>query len=350
MTCARASLAVVGGLMWASPALCATPAHEALVIGNGTYETLPSLPACLQSAHVIAMALRGAGFHVTEREDASRGAIGGAIDEFSGWLAISPGAIAVIYSCGYTATFNDRLFLLPLSVNIARPTDILTEGVLGKYLINVIARAGAGPSVVAIDAVPTPDSPGPVGLDVLIRDSLPNDLGMIGVSQSQPGSAPTPLATALVAGLKGSSVRTDALLAGVQQQLAASQTVTVAAQHMPVTPGFLVGTPPPPLQPPQVAAATAPPATAPPAVAATPPAPAPAPPPAIAMPSEEPMSREVRGWVQKDLAKLGYYNGRIDGIFGPDTRAAISRYQHELRADETGYLTAAQTVQLINHR
>ena len=30
-------------------------------------------------------------------------------------------------------------------------------------------RGSAGPSVVAIDAVPTPDSPGPVGLDVLIR-------------------------------------------------------------------------------------------------------------------------------------------------------------------------------------
>ena len=52
MTRVRASLVVVvvGGLLWVSPALCAKPAREALVIGNGTYDTLPSLPACLLSA------------------------------------------------------------------------------------------------------------------------------------------------------------------------------------------------------------------------------------------------------------------------------------------------------------
>ena len=116
-----------------------------------------------------------------------------------------------------------------------------------KYLINVIARGGAGPSVVAIDVVPVPEPAGPVRLDVLIKDSLPNDLGMIGVSQSsQSGNAPTPLATALVAGLKGSDVQTGTLLAGVQQQLSANKAATVAAQHLPVTPGFLVGAPPPP--------------------------------------------------------------------------------------------------------
>jgi hypothetical protein len=347
MTCARASLAVigVGGLLWGSPAPCATPAREALVIGNGTYNTLPSLPACLVSAYAIAAALRGAGFHVTEREDASRGATGGAIDEFSGLLATSPGAIAVIYSCGYAETFNDRPFLLPVSVSIMRPPDVLTQGVLAKYLINVIARDGAGPSVVAIDVVPVPESAGPVRLDVLAQDSLPNDLGMIGVSQSHSGNAPTPLATALVAGLKGSDVQTGTLLTGVQQQLATSSAVTVAAQHLPVTPGFLVGAPPPPPLPPPTVAVTAPPA-----VSATTPAPTPAPLKAIAMPSEEQMSANVRRWVQTALAKLGYYDGRIDGDFGPDTQAAIRRYQHELGADMTGHLTPAQAVGLVNRQ
>ena len=77
MTCVRASLAVL--LLWATPALSATPAREALVIGNGTYDALPPLPACLLSAHAVASALRAGGFHVTEREDASSGATGGAI-------------------------------------------------------------------------------------------------------------------------------------------------------------------------------------------------------------------------------------------------------------------------------
>ena len=37
---------------------------------------------------------------------------------------------------------------------------------------------------------------------------------------------------------------------------------------------------------------------------------------------------------QTALARLGYYDGKIDGIFGPDSRAAIRRYQHELGADD----------------
>jgi len=342
MTCVRASLAVlgVGGLLWALPAPCATPAREALVIGNGTYDTLPSLPACLLSAHAVAAALRGAGFHVTEREDASSGATGGAIGEFSGLLAASPGATAFVYSCGYVMAYNDRPFLLPVSASIARPADLLTQGVLAKSLVDVLTRGGAGPSVVAIDVMSTPDAGGPVRLDALTQESLPDALGLIGVSQAKPPEAPTPLATALVAGLKGAEVQTGALLAGVQQQLAASRAVTIAAQHMPVTSGYLVGAPaPPPPSPPR-----------PPPVASATPAPVPAPTPAIVLPPDEEMTQADRRWVQTALSKLGYYDGQIDGIFGPDTRAAIRRYQHELGADMTGRLTDAQASRLANVR
>ena len=42
------------------------------------------------------------------------------------------------------------------------------------------------------------------------------------------------------------------------------------------------------------------------------------------------------------LANIGYYSGRIDGTFGPETRAAIRRYQFEIKAELTGRLTAEQ--------
>ena len=51
--------------------------------------------------------------------------------------------------------------------------------------------------------------------------------------------------------------------------------------------------------------------------------------------------------IQTALARLGYYDGKIDGIFGPDSRAAIRRYQHELGAEMTGRLTATQASRLI---
>src|SRR5690349_4108368 len=99
----------------------AQPAREALVIGNGTYGSLPPLPACLQSAHAVSAALRGLGFQVVEREDLSTGGTDAAIGEFSRRLSAAPGAAAFIYSCGYATSFNDRPFMLPVSARIARP-------------------------------------------------------------------------------------------------------------------------------------------------------------------------------------------------------------------------------------
>jgi hypothetical protein len=44
-------------------------------------------------------------------------------------------------------------------------------------------------------------------------------------------------------------------------------------------------------------------------------------------PSEVVPSEQTISAVQKELAKLGYYHGQIDGIVGPETRKAISWFQ-----------------------
>jgi peptidoglycan hydrolase-like protein with peptidoglycan-binding domain len=49
------------------------------------------------------------------------------------------------------------------------------------------------------------------------------------------------------------------------------------------------------------------------------------------------------------LAGMGYYSGPVDGAFGPETRAAIRRYQFELHANMTGVLTGGQATLLVNH-
>jgi hypothetical protein len=313
----------------------AAPAREALVLGNGTYASLPPVPACLLSAHAVAAALHGLGFDVVEADDASSGGTDGALTQFAARLSASPGAAGFIYSCGYVTSFNDRPFLLPVSVGLTRQADVLTQGVLAKSLTDVLGRGGAGPSIVAVDAVPTPGSSDATHLDALQQGVLPDGLGLIATSQAKPPDTPTPLSVALIAVLKGPEVRVAGVMGALQQQLGANKAVTIAAQRAPMSSGYLAGAPPP--SPPSPAP------SAPPPPAATA---AQAPQPASVLPAEEQMTEADRRHVQIELARLGYYDGKIDGIFGPDSRAAIRRYQHELGADMTGRLTAAQASRL----
>jgi peptidoglycan hydrolase-like protein with peptidoglycan-binding domain len=59
------------------------------------------------------------------------------------------------------------------------------------------------------------------------------------------------------------------------------------------------------------------------------------------------MSAADRRQVQEALHRLGHYEGPVDGIFGPLTRAAIRRFQQDNGADVTGYLTADQANRLV---
>ncbi len=278
------------------------PAHVALVIGNGTYTTLPPLPGCLLSAHAVSAALRNAGFTVVEHEDATSGATDAAIGEASRGLTAAPGATAFVYVCSYAAALNDRTFLLPTSANIVRPTNVLTQGVLARSLLEMLSRGGAGSAVVALDVVPAPATsasaadttsapatasapatgstpapaaPATLGLDAALQGALPDGLGSIAVSQATPPNGPTPLAAALVANLKTATVQSSAFLTAVQQQLSADKAVTIAAIHLPAGQPYLVGGPPPapPAAPAREHAAAPAPAAPPAQPAASPPAP-----------------------------------------------------------------------------
>ncbi len=80
---------------------------------------------------------------------------------------------------------------------------------------------------------------------------------------------------------------------------------------------------------------------------ATSPAP-PTAPAAASMPSEDKMSVANRRQVQEALHHLGYYDGPVDGIFGPLTRAAIRRFQESTGEKSTGHLTAAEATRLVS--
>jgi hypothetical protein len=324
-----AGLALAG---WTPPA---SAAAQALVIGNGDYMFLPALPACPAAAKLVASRLRGAGFAVIEKQNLPSGAMQAAFGAFGRSLAASPDSTAVIYVCGYASTFNDRDFLLPVSAIVARPSDALAQGMLAKSVINALPAAVSG--AVVLDSIPRtePGAPSP-GFAILRTTPLPEGMGIVAAMEAQPGDGPTPVANALAAGLKGSRLAVADLIAGMQAAVPPTTGAQFAVLRAPTAPALLIGAPAPP-PPPLPRAEVRPPPSAP-----TPP------PPALAPAAEEGrMTAAERRRVQIDLAQLGYYDGRIDGVFGANTRAAIRRYQHELRADMTGTLTPDQAARLF---
>jgi hypothetical protein len=52
-----------------------------------------------------------------------------------------------------------------------------------------------------------------------------------------------------------------------------------------------------------------------------------------------PMADTTVQAVQTELTQLGYYNGPVDGIFGPATRDAVAKYQMDKQLDVTGSLS-----------
>jgi peptidoglycan hydrolase-like protein with peptidoglycan-binding domain len=69
---------------------------------------------------------------------------------------------------------------------------------------------------------------------------------------------------------------------------------------------------------------------------------------ALAVPDEEKMSDANRRQVQEALHRRDFYDGPIDGIFGPLTRAAVLRFQESIGGKGTGHLTAAEASRLVS--
>ncbi|MCW3475673.1 peptidoglycan-binding protein [Limobrevibacterium gyesilva] len=336
------ALACIALLSAGSGAATAQPAGTALVIGNGTYASLPAVPACPVSAHAVAAALGTLGFDVIERTDASSGGVDAAIAALAKRLADKPGGPVVMYFCGHAMGFNGRPFVLPASATITRPSDALTQGVLAKALFDVLVRGNTRVGIVAIDIVPVGDASVPIGTETLAEVPAPDGVGAIAVTGTPNGADVTPLATALTAALAGPTVQSGPLLAAVQQQLTGVGGTAVGLFRPPVATGYLAGAPPPPLPPAQPGSP-----------AVVPPAALPAVAPAIlaaTIPDEAGMTEANRQRVQDALVRLGYYAGRVDGVFGPETRAAIRRFQHEIGAEMTGRLTAEEANRLVAKR
>ena len=327
----------------------AEPARLALVIGNSVYAGLPPLPGCAASMNVVSAALKRAGFTVTEQLNPSNGAMGASIGAFGDAVASSPGAVAAAYFCGYATELDGRVFLLPASVRLERETDALTQGLVARLLTSSMAGLQLSTGAVLLDTVAVPGKGAAPGQDGLTA-GLPDAVGLAAAhSRKLQAGGPSPLAAAAAAVLGAPDVEMRTMLQDMRLSLEGSPGMTATVQP-PERAGWLVGhapAAPAPVVPAVVAA---------PAVAAAPASPAVAPPPpGLAAVSDGPAPGTVavldeagRRQVQTALQKLGYYAGRVDGAFGPETIAAIRRFQHELAAEMTGRLTLEQMSRLLD--
>jgi hypothetical protein len=303
----------------------------ALVIGNADYTAYPALPACSASAGLVASQLTRAGFAVTLKSNLSNGAFGAALSDFADQARQAPQSPALVYVCAYGGSVDGRDFILPVSASLTRPSDIMTEGLVARSALS-FAAARSGASILAIDLVDDPA----IGLGPPTGSAAAGQLAqtasVLVVSETRPPAAATLFAAAVAKQSAAADANSATLLPNVAHALAGAAGVTIAGVKGAAMAAALSG-PPAPAEP---AAPGAP---------VTPPAPLAA--REAAMPDDDAMMPPQRRLVQIALAKLGYYDGRLDGIFGPDSRAAIRRYQHEIGAPMSGTLTAAQASRLV---
>jgi hypothetical protein len=308
-----ASVAGVLASLWPAP-VQAQPRRLALVIGNSTYPAWPALDACRTAVNGMSASLRRAGFEVTERVNPSNGQMGSAISDFADAVGRGGDTVAVAYVCGYAVALDSRVFLMPASANLTRDTDALSQGILSRQFVNAMTRPGARSGLILLDLVALPGSAGTLPLPGLID---PATLGGKGFAVVQTlGALPagtTELAATASAAITPGATDWKAVTQSLRSKLPSSARRAVLV-HDPVDAG-----------PANTNASTA----------ATP---APA---ATALGAAD-MRR-----VQLALQRLGYYGGKVDGVVGPDTLAAVRRYQHELRSEMTGQLSAEQAARLL---
>jgi hypothetical protein len=287
------------------------------------------------SSRLVSAALTRAGFKVTELTDPSNARTGTAIAALGDEVAATPGSRSVIYVCGYVAPFADRLFVLPVEARLERPTDVLTQGIVARVLMSSVAAPSAGAGLVLMDLAPQPGTAAQISFGSMLRPSdNPHAALAAALLPSTGAIGPSPLAAAVSDMLHAGSLDLSRALTDLPTAISAARGQMLVS-HAPDVPSWLTGGPTP---------------------APEPPAPTPAPLPLAGSKVEPQRPAEVdpatlnpaeRRRVQLALQRLGYFHGRISGVFGGDTLAAIRHFQQESNVAATGKLTSEQVSQLL---
>ncbi len=126
----------------------------ALIIGNSNYtQPMGALKNPASDAKLISKALKSVGFQVTTLLDADQRAMKRAISDFGAAVSdAGPSAVALFFYAGHGIQVDGTNYLVPVGARIERKGDVDLEAIEAEALLKQLEYAGAGVSIVVLDA------------------------------------------------------------------------------------------------------------------------------------------------------------------------------------------------------
>ncbi|MEW6639864.1 MAG: caspase family protein, partial [Pseudomonadota bacterium] len=123
----------------------------ALVVGDGAYAKSP-LATAANDAGLIAQTLQAAGFDVVGARDLDGDTLRKSFRDFVQKAESSgPGTVAMIYLSGYGVQLAGENYFIPVDSNVARDTDIPTEGLRISDYVRQLAALPLKANIVVLD-------------------------------------------------------------------------------------------------------------------------------------------------------------------------------------------------------
>jgi caspase domain-containing protein len=122
----------------------------ALVIGNGTYRSMPSLQNPANDANLMADKLTGLGFDIVRIIDGDRRSFYDGLTLFG--RKAQGAEIALVFYAGHGVQVNGRNWLLPVDAQIEASTDLPAQAIKANDLLEIMDASGARLKLVFLDA------------------------------------------------------------------------------------------------------------------------------------------------------------------------------------------------------
>ena len=165
-------------------------ARNALVIGNGAYQSASALKTPATDATIVAETLQAAGYDVTELHDVRQADIGQAMRNFLDKVAAGGAdGVAFVYFSGYGAQSGGENYLVPVDAVINSDADVANESFRLNDLLDELAKTPLAARIVVLDASRDHEfgsrSGKPVAKGLAKGDALP---GMLLAFAAAPGA------------------------------------------------------------------------------------------------------------------------------------------------------------------